>query len=152
MKHILVTTDFSPLARLALGPAAEIARHYGARLTLAHVLATERPPRPVAGAPYYKVAKSLYDADESEEQALLAQLREQLTPFADLQTAATLGRGEPVEALLAIVERERPDLIVISSKGRTGLSRLLLGSVAEELARRSPIPVLIWKDPAPAAS
>jgi nucleotide-binding universal stress UspA family protein len=53
--------------------------------------------------------------------------------------------GVPLAALLAVVERERADLLVLGGRGTGGLGRLLLGSVAEGALRRSPVPVLIVK-------
>jgi nucleotide-binding universal stress UspA family protein len=56
--------------------------------------------------------------------------------------------GGPIHEIVAFAERERVDLIVMGSHGRTGLARLLMGSVAEGVARRAPCPVLIVKQPA----
>lgn len=145
MKKILVTTDFSELGDLAVQPAAELAKRLGAELLVAHVLGGEAPPEPDEGAAYYKVAKRLYDADMEMERQTLAALEER-TRDLGVDGRAVVARGAPVEGILSLAGRENVDLIVISSQGRTGLKRILLGSVAEELARLSPVPVLIWKD------
>ena len=147
MKHILVTTDFSELSDLAIEPAAALARKLGAKLTLAHVLGAEQPPKPNPNAPYYKVAKSLWEADQELETQARASLQERASAQAGVDAAVALGRGEPVQGVLELAKAKGADLIVISSVGRTGLKRLILGSVAEEMARSSPIPVLIWKTP-----
>ncbi|RMG18932.1 MAG: universal stress protein [Planctomycetota bacterium] len=145
VKKILVTTDFSELGDLAVQPAAELAKRLGAELLVAHVLGGEAPPEPDEGAAYYKVAKRLYDADMEMERQTLAALEER-TRDLGVDGRAVVARGAPVEGILSLAGRENVDLIVISSQGRTGLKRILLGSVAEELARLSPVPVLIWKD------
>ena len=144
MKKILVTTDFSELADKAIGPAAELAQKLEARLTLVHVLTSERPPKPDPSAPYYKVALRMFEADQELE----AQIRQNLQQRADAcpgDCKVAIARGGAVSGLLALAKEQQADMIVISSQGRSGLSRILLGSVAEELARESPIPVLIWK-------
>ncbi len=151
MKHILVPTDFSPMADRAIEPAADLARRLGARLTLAHVITAPRPPEPVPGAGYYKVALSQWEADQELERNTLAALESRARALRELDVQVSVGRGGAAEGLIALATALGADLIVTSSAGRTGLSRLILGSVAEELTRASPIPVLIWKDAAPAA-
>jgi nucleotide-binding universal stress UspA family protein len=58
-------------------------------------------------------------------------------------------RGSPVHEIVQFAERENVDLIVMGSHGRNGLSRLIMGSVAEGVMRKAPCPVLIVKQPAP---
>lgn len=146
MKHIVVTTDFSSLADRALPPAAELAQRLGAKLTLVHSLGGEQPPKPIPDAPYYKVAQRLWEADaELEKEARLA-LEERAHGLAVAAEVAIV-RGDPVKAVVDWAAAHGVDLVVISSAGRTGVKRALLGSVAEEMARRSPVPVLIWKSP-----
>jgi nucleotide-binding universal stress UspA family protein len=144
VKHILVTTDFSPLADAALGLAGELAKLYGAKLTLAHVIPGDRPAEPDPQAPYFKVAKRVWDADIEVERTAREEL-DKRAAAAGVAADLALARGEPVPGLLDVIKQVGADLVVISSAGRTGLSRIVLGSVAEELARNSPIPVLIWK-------
>lgn len=150
MKRLLVTTDFSDLGDSAIGHAADLAKRIGASLTLIHVLGGERPPKPDEDAAYFEVAKRLYDADAEMEQTAQASLEERAKGFEGLEWKAAIARGSPIEGILSVAKAEQIDLIVISSQGRTGLTRIFLGSVAEELARESPVPVLIWKEPRPA--
>lgn len=145
MKRLLVTTDFSELGDLAIAPAADLARRIGASLTLVHVLGGERPPKPDKDGAYFHVAKRLYEADAEMEQTAKASLEERAKGFEGLEWKAAIARGSPIAGILALAKKHETDLIIISSQGRTGLTRILLGSVAEELARESPIPVLIWK-------
>jgi nucleotide-binding universal stress UspA family protein len=60
-----------------------------------------------------------------------------------------LCEGEPAEEIIRLAGKTRSDLIVMGTHGRTGLGRLLLGSVAEEVLRRAPCPVLLLKKPFP---
>lgn len=147
MKHILVTTDFSPLADTAVPAAADLARRLGAKLTLANIVTSDRPPKPDPEAPYYKVAQRLWEADKELEAQVTASLRERAQKLEGLDVGVAIGRGNAVEGIIALARDIAADLIVISSQGRTGLARVFLGSVAEEMARVSPIPVLIWKAP-----
>lgn len=147
MKHILVTTDFSPLADRAVPAAADLARRLGAKLTLANIVTSDRPPRPDPEAPFYKVAQRLWDADQELEAQVTSSLRERAQKLDGLDVGVAVGRGGAVEGIVALAREVGADLIVISSQGRTGLARVFLGSVAEEMARVSPIPVLIWKSP-----
>lgn len=146
MKRVLVTTDFSELGDLALAPAATLAGKLGADLTVAHVLGGEKPPEPDPNASYYTVAKRLFEADQELEAQTRASLEERAKGLPGTPEI-TVARGTVVAGILNLVDKVSADLIVISSQGRTGLSRIFLGSVAEELARESKIPVLIWKQP-----
>lgn len=156
MKHVLVTTDFSELGDQAIAPAADLASRIGARFTIAHVVTAERPPPPDPDAPYFKVAQRLWEADQELEKGVTAALEERAAQFGATgggKAQVAVGRGGAIDGILELVQSLGVDLIVMSSQGRSGLSRILLGSVAEELSRRSPVPVLIWKSPpaAPAA-
>jgi nucleotide-binding universal stress UspA family protein len=57
--------------------------------------------------------------------------------------------GDPTEAIVRLAKTECADFIVMGTHGRTGLSRIFLGSVAEAVVRRAPCPVLIARHPAP---
>jgi universal stress protein A len=61
-----------------------------------------------------------------------------------------VAEGDPAEMILRVAEEVHADLIVMGTHGRTGLSRLLMGSVAEQVVRRAPCPVLTMKAPFPA--
>lgn len=149
MKHVLVTTDFSELADQAIPPAADLAKRLGAKLTIAHVLTAERPPQPDPGAPYFKVAQRLWEADQEMEAGVRDSLAERAAECQGTTVEIAVCRGGAIESILELVAAKGIDMIVMSSMGRSGLSRILLGSVTEELARRSPVPVLIWKNPPP---
>ena len=150
MKAILVTTDFSELAERALKPAADLAGRLNAKLILGHVVTSEKPPVPDKDAAHYTVAKRLYEADAEMESSILAALQERADELKPTEVVIDTARGGAIEGILKLAQAHEVGMIVISSLGRTGLRRLFLGSVAEELARNSPIPVLVWKEPADA--
>ena len=56
--------------------------------------------------------------------------------------------GDPASEIVRIAEEEKADMIVLGTHGRTGMSRLLMGSVAEAVVRRSPSPVLVYRETA----
>lgn len=128
--RILVPLDFSGKSRQALRYAVPIAQKFSARIHLVHVL-------PDPG----KTAK-----DELTRQRLAALKRlgvtgEQLVPPRILAASAVL-HGDPADEILALARREAIDLIVLTTKGRSGLKRVLVGSTAEQIMREAPCPVM----------
>jgi nucleotide-binding universal stress UspA family protein len=119
IRRILFATDFSDLARQAGGTAAAMARHFGARLFVVHV-------RPAM-------------ADGPDVTSLVAAVAN-LAPGLSVTTETLF--GAPAQELVAYARRAAIDLIVMGTHGRTGVSRALLGSVAEAVVRRAPCPVL----------
>ncbi len=137
-KTILVTTDFSANSAVAVRPAIEIACKFGGRLVLIHALeGASTEPRAAA-----------------EELAELgAMAREQLQEFGakEIGTEAPWTSevvfGPAYLAITDAAQRHRADLIVLATHGRTGLVHLLLGSVAERVARMATCPVLTVRVP-----
>lgn len=134
---ILVPLDRSALAEQALAQAAAIARAAKAELNL--VLAHE--PEPGGGfddAPWHA---SQRDAEE----AYLQSTGDELASGSGVRVSYGVVTGEPVEAICARAREAQADLIVMTSHGRTGLSRAWLGSVADGVMRRSAVPVLMLR-------
>jgi universal stress protein A len=142
-RRILCPTDFSHFTDAALGYASSLAAESGATLYIAHVdeyLASS----PVLGEAALNYAAPWGVADRSEVRHQLDQVKPTASPV-DYEHRYL--EGNPVREIIAFAEREHMDLIVMGSHGRTGLSRLLMGSVAEGVARRAPCPVLIVRQP-----
>lgn len=138
--HILLTTDFSPASEEAVGKAGELARATGARLTVLHVH-RHAPAAPEAVIPAEKYVTSA-DLDAAVLQNL-EHLRSTMLQGVESVSVVSL---ENVSAPLAIcdyAEQHGVDLIVIGTHGRTGMSRLLIGSVAERVVRHAGCPVLV---------
>jgi universal stress protein A len=137
-KTILVTTDFSANSAVAVRPAIEIACQFEGRLILIHAL---------EGAS----TEAQLVADELAELAAMA--REQLHDFGtkEIGTRAPWTTevvfGPAYLAITDAAQRHRADLIVLATHGRTGLVHLLLGSVAERVARIATCPVLTVRVP-----
>lgn len=66
---------------------------------------------------------------------------------AGLNTVGRVERGDPRDAIVRVAERERADLVIVGSHGRSGLPKLLMGSVASHVVTHAPCPVLVVKHP-----
>jgi nucleotide-binding universal stress UspA family protein len=137
IRKILHPTDFSDLSRSALEFASALARDYGAELVVVHV----HSPAPVY-APDGIVTGPI--EDPYEVRAKLAQVRP-----ADhrVKVEHHLLEGNPADEILKAARVTSADLIVMGTHGSTGLSRLLMGSVAENVLRKAPCPVLTVRGP-----
>ena len=141
-KHILVPLDGSLLAEQALTPASRIAEKFGGSLLLLRVVA---PERALPGFSYLTAHPGAVGAgwpetafDEAE--AYLAGVRCAGGPVT-LRTRVLAGAAP--EMIVATAGEEGVGLIVMSTHGRDGLTRLLYGSVAEAVLRGSSVPVLL---------
>jgi len=136
IKRILFPTDFSEASRTALPMATAIARRYGSELYAANV----RTPLPYTM--YSPEAVCAIDnkreREAREEMGKLLHGRE----LDGVPTSVVVETGDPAEELERIVRDHDIDLAVLSSHGRKGLMRMLMGSLAEELFRNLSIPVL----------
>ena len=133
MTNILFLTDFSGPSEAALPFATSIARGYGAKVFALHVYS----PNPAIGSAPSKVAIA---ALEAEEQSAKDRVESQLTGL-EHETIVAWNTGV-WEAVKKTIHANNIHLIVLGTHGRTGADKLLMGSVAEEIFRRSPVPVL----------
>lgn len=139
--------DEIALARDALEAACDIARAFDAELVL---LNAAPPPVPVVGPDLsgetYRALKGVLDARVADAERKLEEFAK--TAEARGVRAATLVRSEPdsvAQVIVRVAEEEKADLIAISSHGRKGIRRLLLGSAAERVAHLAHVPVLLLK-------
>ena len=137
LRHILVPIDFGQSSRCALAMAIELAGRFDAQLTLAHVF--EVPSYVYAGMTYV-TADLLVPIEEGAREQLGKELSEAQVRIP--RAKAVLRRGPPAQGVLGLIEELRPDLVVVGTHGRTGVSHALLGSVAERVVRMSNVPVL----------
>jgi nucleotide-binding universal stress UspA family protein len=144
IERILCPIDFSEFSRDALDHAVALATWYRAGLTVMHVI--EVPHVPLDVGPGDAVALTpLPDRGKAAEE-LRAFARPAITRD-DLPFEVVVTIGFPAPAIHAQAERGRADLVVLATRGRSGLQRFLLGSVAEKLLRSLPIPLLIVPPP-----
>ncbi|MGA8677951.1 MAG: universal stress protein, partial [Candidatus Acidiferrales bacterium] len=134
LKNILFATDFSPASRTAVPYALALAKHYGAKLYALYV----RPPAVNPGTAPMSWKSSEEDADRESEQ----HRQELLNSFAGIQSEILINEGDLWSILAASIEEIQIDLIVTGTRGRSGVVKFLLGSVAEKIFRQAPCPVL----------
>jgi nucleotide-binding universal stress UspA family protein len=137
-KHILVPTDLSETADEALDYACELARQFGATVHLLHVIGI-----PTLGVPELGVAmtSTVIDSMVRDNQIALEQLVERKRHLATFGEAL-LRTGDARQLINQTAQDLGADLIVMATHGRRGVSRALLGSVAESVVRTAPCPVL----------
>jgi nucleotide-binding universal stress UspA family protein len=137
IKAVLYPTDFSDCAAYAFELASCLAGDYRARLVILHVYV----PSVIAFGEMPPVPPVPVD-DQKAAQARL----EQLQPYDRSVLVETVMReGDPATEILRLAQEMPCDLIVMGTHGRTGLPRLLMGSVAEEVLRNAVCPVLTVK-------
>jgi nucleotide-binding universal stress UspA family protein len=143
---VLVANDLSDASRPALRAGIEIARRFGASVTVVYVT---MPPYP---ANHWYVphigddAEMLLAVSQREQEAARAALertvREAVGDEATLDVKSDVRTGIPADVLLAAAAELGADLIIVGSHGRQGVERLLLGSVAEKISRKAECSVL----------
>jgi nucleotide-binding universal stress UspA family protein len=139
-RRILVTTDFSEASKKAFPYAAALARKFEASLTLLYVVPSHLP------AEFGHLGIVL------EENRMLAEARERLPRFREMElnphvhVETLVSNGSPAHAICTTAETQSTDLIVISTRGHTGLKRFALGSVTENVVRHAPCPVLVVRE------
>lgn len=140
-KRILVAIDFSDSSERALAEACRLAALLGARIDLAYVA-----PPPVAAASEVigVVAADVVNAKRHRES--LAAMALALSKDG-VHAEPHLRIGTVVMSLLDLIKQLQPSLVVVGSHGKSAVTRALVGSVAESLIRRSPVPVLVVPSP-----
>ncbi len=138
LKKVLFPTDFSHSGDAALKTATALARDSGAKLLIVHV---EEPPTLYGGGEMY------YGMPEPSAEELRRMLEEVVPTDPQVPYEHHLITGDPAGALVRLAESEDVDMIVMGTHGRTGLFRLLMGSVAEAIVRRATCPVLTFREP-----
>jgi nucleotide-binding universal stress UspA family protein len=139
VKIILQPTDFSESSENAFHLACSLARDYEARLILLHVV-----PPPLSHGEV--IARQQPDGYYEQLEKELNRLQ-QLHPRVCIERR--LEDGDPEATILRVAQEISCDLIVMGTHGRSGLGRLLVGSVAESVLRQAPCPVLTVKTPFP---
>jgi universal stress protein A len=139
IRRILAPTDFSELSMQGLKSALEWAEAFGAKLLLLYVV--EPPPYPVEGIVPSHLGATMLDDLERQATNDLAQMLSE-TQASKMDVARRVVVGIPYRKIVDVAEEEKIDLIVMTTHGRTGLSHLMMGSVAEKIVRTAPCPVL----------
>lgn len=139
-RSILVPLDGSPVGERAIPIALRVARHAGAQVDLAHVHEAI-----VLGGGIPMIDTRLDTEVKNGMRTALERLRERIATRAGVTLTASFLEGEIVPELLAHVKAREIDLVVMTTHGRGGVSRVWLGSVADALVRQLRIPVLLGR-------
>lgn len=144
MKNILVPTDFSKPSISALETAVELAKRSGARVTLLHVV------EQVVAESYTISGEGR--PDETEEKiftsALIRKSRQQLTKlvmdprYKNVTVEGELKLGNPYHGIRSIITEQKPDLVVMGTRGNSSLERMIIGTNTERVVRTMDCPVL----------
>lgn len=143
-KKILLATDYSPAGEQALKVATSLARDTGSRLIIAHVSESELHP-----------VGELFNEEPKMSPREIAQLEAIQPTASSVEYEHRLLFGEPgsmemvkpADEILKLASEEHVDMIVIGTHGRSGLGRMLMGSVAEHVIRGAACPVVTVKQP-----
>ena len=141
---ILHPTDFSECAAEAEAVASDFARKLGGELVLVQVLV--EAPLYSEGFISRRDVRNVYDAQRKWSEETLEARAEQLRQ-SGVKTTWRVQFGAPHEEIVRTAEEEHASMIVIGTHGRTGLNRMLLGSVAERVIRLAPCPVMTVRQP-----
>jgi nucleotide-binding universal stress UspA family protein len=141
VRKILYATDFSPYSNVAYFHAIALAEGHGARLAIVHVF-SPASFRPVV----IEGAISPVEIGDREEREHWRGQLEQIRPVnPNIAVEHVLLEGDPAREIIDYAAEADIDLIVMGTHGRTGLERLLMGSVAEKVLRGAPCSVLVVK-------
>ena len=133
-KNVLFASDFSPASKAAAAFAGELARRYEAKLYALHV----RPPVVNAMTPpgtWRSLEKAALDED-------MQHTKELSETFPGIEMEVLIREGGLWSSLASVLEERDVDLVVIGTRGRSGIAKFVLGSEAEEIFRQAPCPVM----------
>ncbi len=145
LKNILLATDFSEVSRRAVPYAAAIASRYGSKIYLVHVI----PPGARMSMPIEPFPPELEDDRVKAGREMMDFLRGDA--LGGIPREMLVEQGPIRDALSSLIQRGDIDLLILGTHGRGGLKKVFLGSVAEELFRLAPCPVLTVGPAVPAA-
>ncbi len=142
IRTILHPTDFSKSSDQAFRLACSLARDYADLVIVLHIV-----ERPVLAYPGVLMAPPPPPLAREQRQAVLEKLRRIRPSDPSLAVEYLLEEGDPATGILQVAQERECNLIVMGTHGRTGLGRLLMGSVAEKVVREAGCPVLTVKVP-----
>ena len=147
-KKILVAIDFTPITKKVIENAMELAKCNNAEVDLVYVVEPYEYPI-VATVDGILVPPDDLTVLEDVNERLREEAEIHLKKFAELlekegiKVTTHIIEGEPFEEILDFSEKNKSDLIVVGAHGKSGLKRLLIGSVSEKVVRKAKIPVLV---------
>jgi nucleotide-binding universal stress UspA family protein len=140
-RRLLIPIDFSVSSLEALEYGVQFAKHVDATLTLLHVL------EPIAYGLDFTLGESLQWRKQRAYVEGRLEILRALCTSNGITAEAVLKPGVPVDSIRDYAGQQQPDLVVMGTHGRRGISRILAGSVAEVMLRHAPCPVLTVRAP-----
>ena len=149
VQKIVCPTDFSDLSYKALDAAVEMAEKLNAELHLIHVVAPVQQVYSAGGmdasaAPAFNVEEYTSEMKNTASESLKSLAKDKAHGKAEVKTDVLIGND--ADQIVGYADEKDIDMIIISTHGRTGFSRLLLGSVAEKVIRHTYKPVLLIRN------
>jgi nucleotide-binding universal stress UspA family protein len=147
-KKIMVATDGSACSGLVAEKGIELARLSGGKIYAVYVVSTDYlvpingDSFPMSLDPYWE---SIHEAWKTQGHKAVNSVKN-LGEKKGINVEPVLLEGNPSEELIGYAEEEKMDIIVMGTLGKTGLDKLLLGSVAEKMVRHSKVPVMVVRD------
>jgi len=148
IEKILVPTDFSEFSTYALNYAIAFAQNFKARIILIHVTSERDMDAIRQVSPYLEPGKLedlLRERESEDRKQLAAFIPPEMKKGLEVETIHKV--GIPFVEIIKTAKEREVDVIVIATHGRSGLSHILFGSVAEKVVRRAPCPVLSIRHP-----
>ncbi len=150
-KKILCPTDFSEPSYEALKVANELALHFSSELLVLHMvqpipMANVPPPPPATAAPMeFNISSYRQELEQVSKRSLQEVVEQRVAK--GLNVHPIVVQGEAADQIIDAVDKQKIDLVVIATHGRTGWRRFIFGSVAEKVVRLAPCPVLTIQPP-----
>ena len=135
-KKALVATDGSKYSDAAVAKAIDFAKSYGGELLAVSVIDVP--------SEFYAEAPQVVDDMAQKAKEFVADVKKKAEAF-NIKTSTFTGEGESYEVITNLAKKEKADVIIMGSHGRTGIKRLLMGSVAEKVIGYAPCPALVVK-------
>jgi nucleotide-binding universal stress UspA family protein len=136
LKNILFATDFSPVSDKASSFAAALARKFGSKVLVTHIL-----PEPQPGVAHPDQVSQRDEATRAEAERCLDDFKTNEL-FRGISHEELLLEGEMLDTINTAIQQKEVDLLVLGTHGRSGLSDIIMGSVAEKILRHISCPVL----------
>ncbi len=150
-KKILLTHDGSPLSSLAIEHASELAKMYSSTVIVLQVV--DSVTRMVAAINTSAMAfetqeiyESIFKSEKENAENNLKEIHKKLQKAGIKRVTTTILEGDARDKIVSVAKKEACDLIIMSTHGRSGIRRALLGSVAEDVVRHAPCPVLLIRE------
>lgn len=140
--HLLLPTDGSDAMDGVIDHAVELAAHHDATLHVLYVANTASLRDLPSDAGWENITQELYRQGENAIAAVTNRADEQ-----DVPVESDIREGAPATEIVRYADDQTCDIVVMGTHGRSGVDRLLLGSVAEKVVRSSSVPVLTIRTP-----